>query len=238
MSYPNRRPARHRNRRLQAPALAPLSPAASIVSVGAALAGDATVVVSFDLPMDVETAALPTNWTIESETPVAMSWLNSRQLSMTFTGPIALNDVYDFPATAVIRTAARGFVQASIGTAVFLTLTLKPASTYTTSGSGAGVDLGAAWSPPPAGVPVLFSVPITAIDDGDGNEQYRWTLEQSTVDASYEQATYPASSTIVETILLRAVLFDRWIRTSWILGGTTPTVTTGPITVAPVPPCG
>src|SRR4051794_10222595 len=101
-------------------------------------------------------------------------------------------------------------------------LLLQDTTTKTASYNTPGLDLGAGFSPGGLGKPVAAVVNITAIDHGNSNETYAFTLEESSDNVTFTAAGASSSTIVTGAIAVRGWLTKRYVRLALVIGGTTP----------------
>lgn len=106
-------------------------------------------------------------------------------------------------------------------------LLLQAAGTFTATGNGAALDLGAAFAPGGGGLPCQCAVQVTAIDTTDGNETYKFKLQDSPDNAAWTDRTPDTAATAVGACVVQGFIVQRYVRLVRTLAGTTPSITIG-----------
>ena len=103
-------------------------------------------------------------------------------------------------------------------------LLLQDTVTKTASFNSDGLDLGSGYSPGGPGQRMVAVIAVVSAEDGDGNETYSFTLQQSDDDSSYAACGTAVSATDAGVVLARGVVTKRYVRLALTAGGTTPAI--------------
>lgn len=103
-------------------------------------------------------------------------------------------------------------------------LLLQDTVTKTASFNSASLDLGVGFSPGGLGKPMAAVVQITALDLSSGDETYKFTLQQSSDNATFTPCGADASAAAAATVLAKGHVTQRYVRLALTAAGTTPSV--------------
>ena len=104
-------------------------------------------------------------------------------------------------------------------------LLLQDSTTKTASYNTPSIDLGAGFSPGGLGRPVAAVVQVTALDTGDANETYTFTLQESSDNSIFTAAGAGATVTAAGAHAARGWATKRYVRLALTVAGTTPSIT-------------
>ena len=104
-------------------------------------------------------------------------------------------------------------------------LLLQDTTTKTAAYNTPSIDLGAGFSPGGLGKPVAAVVQATAVDTGDGNESYTFTLQESSDNSTFTAAGAGALVNVAGAHAARGWVTKRYVRLALTVAGTTPSVT-------------
>jgi len=103
-------------------------------------------------------------------------------------------------------------------------LLLQDTTTKTAAFNTNAVDLGAGFNPGGLGRPAAAVVSVTAMDVGDGNESYTFTLQESSDNVSFSAAGASVAAN-PGAVAVRGWLTKRYARLALTVSGTTPSIT-------------
>lgn len=104
-------------------------------------------------------------------------------------------------------------------------LLLQDTTTKTATYNTPALDLGAGFSPGGLGLPAGAVVLVTAIDTGDGNENYTFTVQESSDNVTFTAASPGVGVTVAGSHAVRARITKRYVRLALTIAGTTPSIT-------------
>lgn len=105
-------------------------------------------------------------------------------------------------------------------------LEVQPAVTKTATFEGPALDLGDNYRAGGLGQPVGAVVEVTAIDDGDANETYTFTLQESEDGSTgWSDIGAAVAADAVGLVVAKGLVTVRYVRLVATLGGTTPSIT-------------
>ena len=104
-------------------------------------------------------------------------------------------------------------------------LLLQDTTTKTAAYNTPSLDLGAGFAPGGAGTPVVAVVQVTTLDTTDGNENYSFTLQESSDNVSFGAAGGVTPVAAVGGHAVRGWATKRYVRLALTVSGTTPSIT-------------
>lgn len=134
-----------------------------------------------------------------------------------------------FSAPAMADTASLGPIDTQLVLAA-------AAVTKTASFNGTALDMGSGFAPGGGGMPVQASVPVSAADFTSTDETYTFKLQHSTDNSTFTDcgaAISVVAGTVGGSILIHGTILNRYVRYALTAGGTTPSITYGPIYLVP-----
>jgi hypothetical protein len=104
-------------------------------------------------------------------------------------------------------------------------LLMQDTTTKTAVYQTPGLDLGSGFVPGGLGKPAAAIVHVTALDLADGNETYSVVLQESSDNVTFTVAGASLAVTAVGVAAVKGWLTKRYVRLSFTIVGTTPSIT-------------